>query len=101
MEFSEEGTLDVYPYIQSTILLSSASRVGHQGFIHLGNPENFMAAIQIHKHDLIWKWDLSELLKELNQNIYTKKENKQFFLLLPVCHLAFNEIVKLKNIYFI
>lgn len=57
-----------------------------------------MAGIQIHKVHLIWKWDTSEFFKELNQNIYAMKENS--FLLLPDCHLAFNEIAKAKNIYF-
>lgn len=94
MEFLEEVKLDVY--IQSTILLSYASVVGHQGFIHLGKLENFMAGFEIHKLHLIWKWNTSELLKELK---YVHEE--KIFLLLPFCHLAFNETVKAKNIYFI
>lgn len=77
VEFSEEVKL--YVYIPSTILLSYASEVKQQRFIHLGNPENFMAGIQICKLHLIWKWDTSELLKELSQNTFTKKENSSFF----------------------
>ena len=56
----------------------------------------FMAEVQIYKLHLIWKWATSEFFKELNQNIYAMKEDS--FLLFPVCHLAFIEIVKAKNI---
>lgn len=78
VEFSEEVKL--YVYIPSTILLSYASEVKQQRFIHLGNPENFLAGIQICKLHLIWKCDTSELLKELSQNTFTKKENSSFFI---------------------